>query len=601
MSKANDQASGTSRRSVLLSAAAASVGSGLLTGANPQVAQAAPLGSLPSPAQAPTTPPTGYNILFILVDQEHFIENWPFPVPGREYMKRRGVTFTNYQGASCVCSSARSVLYTGQHIQQTGVFDNLDAPWQPSMSTDLPTVGKRLQQLGYHAAYHGKWHLSFNLDRAHRVVDVPLAEYSNVIKSYGFEDYVGLGDIIDGAHGGYTYDGFTTAVTSAWLRTKAQDLKARRTPWFLAVNLVNPHDVMYFNSDPPGNTTQTAQSAMPIAPAPENDLYKAEWNVPLPASRNQPFDAPGRPSAHRMYQETQNILLGQWPNEDRRWKALQDYHFNCIRDSDAHIVRLLEELAATGLDQNTIVIVTADHGELGGAHQMRGKGSTAYREQNHLPLMILHPAYPGEKTCKAVTSQVDIAPTLIGLTGISGRPAALAAEGLKGRDMSRLLAAPERADLDTLRPGALFNFNMFSYLDAPWAARVLPIILSPTVPPQQKMEALMASQPDFNRRGALRSIFDGRYRFTRYFAPLRHNRPTTLEALVANNDLELYDLQNDPDELRNLAADVRANGELIMALNAKLTARIDEEVGADDGRSLPLRDGRWYFPAPGAR
>src|SRR6185369_134879 len=133
---------------------------------------------------------------------------------------------------------------------------------------------------------------------------------------YGFEDYIGIGDIIDGAHGGYTYDGLTAAVTTGWLRTRAQQLKAQRKPWFLAVNLVNPHDVMYFNSDAPGAPVQAAAAAYPVAPAPDDELYRAEWNVPLPASRSQALDAPGRPRAHRMYQETQNILLGAWPNED---------------------------------------------------------------------------------------------------------------------------------------------------------------------------------------------------------------------------------------------------------------------------------------------
>ena len=44
-------------------------------------------------------------------------------------------------------------------------------------------------------------------------------------------------------------------------------------------------------------------------------------------------------------------------------------------------------------------------------------------------------------------------------------------------------------------------------------------------------------------------MFDGRYRFSRYFSPIHFNRPTTYEALVANNDLEVYD----PEETRNLA------------------------------------------------
>jgi arylsulfatase A-like enzyme len=107
---------------------------------------------------------------------------------------------------------------------------------------------------------------------------------------------------------------------------------------------------------------------------------------------------------------SEDILVGQWPDEDRRWRVLQNYYFNRICDCDRHVVRLLEELRANGLDDSTIVVFTADHGELGRAHQMRGKGCNAYKEQNHVPLMIMHPAYPGGASTKAVSSQIDLAP-----------------------------------------------------------------------------------------------------------------------------------------------------------------------------------------------
>ena len=64
--------------------------------------------------------------------------------------------------------------------------------------------------------------------------------------------------------------------------------------------------------------------------------------------------------------------------------------------------------------------------------------------------------------------------------------------------------------------------------------------------------------------------------------------------MVANNDLEVYDLQEDPEETRNLAQEGSAKGELMMALNDKLNARIDEEVGDDNSRFLPLIAGYWY-------
>ena len=573
---------------------------GILLGANLMPAAAAPsapaggLAPMQLPAQAPKAPPPGYNILFVFVDQEHFFDKWPFPVPGREYLKANGTLFTNHQAASQVCSPARSTVYTGQHIQHTGVFDNMEAPWQPNMSTGVTTIGHRLQQLGYHAAYQGKWHLSQNIDAAKIPIDASLLRNNEIIASYGFEDFLGFGDLIDGPLGGYSYDDFSTASAVTWLRTTAQDLKAQDRQWFMAVNLVNPHDVMYVDSDLPGETVQgKGQLMYPIKRPPLNDLYSAEWDVPLPSTRHQPFDAPGRPAAHLQYQLTENVIVGQWPDEDRRWRLLQNYYFNCIRDCDTHVVKLLEALKANGLDDSTIVVFTADHGELGGAHQMRGKGSTTYKEQNHVPLIIMHPAYPGGMRTQAVTSQIDIAPTLLALTGKPADAVARASAGLKGRDLTPILSAPAQASPTAVRPAALFNYNMFTYLDAAWFGRLQTLTESHQPFVMKAMRAL-EMEPDWKYRGAIRSVFDGRYRFARYFSPVNFNRPVTLEALFANNDVEVYDLQNDLDETYNMALDLKTNAELIMALNTVLNERIDEEVGVDDGRFLPLIGGHWY-------
>jgi arylsulfatase len=105
-----------------------------------------------------------YNILMILTDQERYMSPSDLPagyrLPGHEKLASRGVVFENHQVASCVCTPSRSVIYTGQHIQHNGMFDNTNFPWSSDLSTDIPTVGDMLRRQGYYTAYKGKWHLT---------------------------------------------------------------------------------------------------------------------------------------------------------------------------------------------------------------------------------------------------------------------------------------------------------------------------------------------------------------------------------------------------------------------------------------------------------
>jgi arylsulfatase len=66
-----------------------------------------------------------------------------------------------------------------------------------------------------------------------------------------------------------------------------------------------------------------------------------------------------------------------------------------------------------------------------------------------------------------------------------------------------------------------------------------------------------------------------------------------MEQIFEYNDVELYDLQLDPNEMKNLAVDVKANGDLLLAMNQKLTDTIEAEVGDDDGSFLPENKAGW--------
>ena len=93
--------------------------------------------------------------------------------------------------------------------------------------------------------------------------------------------------------------------------------------------------------------------------------------------------------------------------------------------------------------------------------------------------------------------------------------------------------------------------------------------------------------PDLKKRGSRRTAFDGCYKFSRYFSPLDYNRPGTIDELYQANDVELFDLSADPDEMVNLAREPTKNTELMLSMSSKLETLIKAEVGIDDGRELP--------------
>lgn len=570
----NNAAAGWSRRDFLATAATGLAGV-------PVAAATATAGvSGGAPQRAP-------NILFILTDQERHFRPGELPagyeLPAHAKLAQRGTTFVNHRIASCVCTPSRSVIYTGRHIQQTRMFDNTNFPWISSMSTEVPTLGHLLREAGYTTAYKGKWHLTKEFETVNKL-GAPTKIFTEEMEAYGFSDYIGVGDIIAHDRGGYLHDGIIAAMGASWLRGKGRDLAAQGKPWFLAVNLVNPHDVMFYDTDAPGTPAQGRRGLTHIARDPIDPLYSRQWDFKLPASHAQAITAPGRPAAHRDFLRSHDALVGEIPDEAARWKRRHNYYLNCLRDVDRSIATVLAELEASGLAQNTIVVLTADHGDMDGAHQLHAKGAVAYREQNNVPLVIVHPALPGGQQCRAVTSHVDLAPTLLSLTGLGAARTKTIAKDLPGKDLSALLAAPGRAGNTAVRDGALFCYNMLAYLDGDFLVKAVEHLQKGGKPGDIKAAGIV---PDLAKRGAVRSVYDGRYVFTRYFSPKQHNRPTTLEGLLRLNDVELFDTHADPHEMSNLAAPVARSHELLLAMNEKLNRLIDTEVGEDIGQMMP--------------
>ena len=543
---------------------------------------------------APGSRDGGYNILFILTDQEHYMgSGWPFRLPGHERLRRTGTYFENHHIAAAMCSASRAVIYTGLHMPHNGIFDNAGVPYMKSLDPKLPTIGKILRKLGYYPAYKGKWHLNGAMASENHPGDIKALFESMMDKDYGFYDYTGVGDFIEGAQGGYQYDEITAAQAAQWLKAKGQPMTAKKQPWFLAVNLVNPHDVMWVNTDTPGGpVVQGKEAKLAIAFPPDNKLYKEQWNdIPLQPTWQQSLTTPDRVPAHRIYHAANGYLTGIVPNEEARVRLRQNYYFNAIRDADRQVSAVLDQLDDLGLTDKTIVIFTSDHGDLLSSHGgLTGKGTTTYRQQNHVPMLIVHPAFPGGRSCPETTSHLDLVPTIVGLTRKSAAPVAATMAQMKGRDLSPLLANPVDPDFTRRRGGVLFCYSQLMVHDPAFTKTLYTVIQDKSVARRDEFRKLESFPIDWSLRVSIRSIVDERYKFSRYFSFRQFNTPATLDELRSRNDLELYDLVADPDETTNLASDFDRNRDLIAAMNAKLNTLIAREIGVDDGSFLPLKN-----------
>lgn len=518
-----------------------------------------------------------YNIIFIINDQETYklATAKDYQLPAREELAHHSVTFSHYYTAAAMCSPSRATLLTGVPPQINGVFDQEEYSYVPVLDPKRPNMGSVLKQLGYRTAYFGK----FEMDKKLLEISATI-NYSTLAQPYGFDVFNYDGDVGGEPQQGYTHDPYFVGEAVRWLRKNAKSTEQK--PFFLVISLLNPHDIMYGDANLP-NSTQAQQPQSPvILPPPANTLYQKNWQFDLPVSLNESLTAKGMPDALNQYQQGWAGALGFIPTDRKdMWHYYYNYYLNAIRDSDHNLQLIIDTLNQMDLWKNTIIVFTADHGEMGGAHGgLRGKGPMAYEENSHIPLMIAHPEAPQGTTCTALTSHLDMLPTLIGFTNSPEATTNPIKASLPGNDFSSLLLHPEAADVHAIRKGVLFNYVGISTIDGKYLLNTLIASFAhKTLPP--------LNQVDMNKRGFLSFVFDGRYKFARYYAPNQVNTPTTLEEIVKNNDIQLFDLKTDPNETNNLAAEPEKNQQLILQMNTLLNELMQKEVGKNTTAFLP--------------
>ena len=487
----------------------------------------------------------------IVSDQERQRDWLPtgYPLPNRQRLIDNGLEFTNYYTHSSPCSPSRATLFTGQYMAEHGVTENSTGPSNPELSYTARTLGHMLRDQGYYTAFKGKWHLE--------------ATPTPNMEAYGFSDWEGNDQAWWGLAGtGTEYDEPIARQSADWLRTT----RPSDQPWFLAVGLVNPHDIMWYPVDQPWYWERDPEYYTQVRDRlagrdwgrkdnlPAFPFEVERWFTELPANFDD--DLWTKPEVHRRWM-TQMEKWGMPGVMDRAdtdvWLRGLDYYAKLHQLNDECIGMIFDAMDDTDSWRDTIVIFTSDHGDQCGSHRLRSKGPWNYQETMRIPLYIVAPGLttPGTST-DALTCHVDLATTVAELAGVdvSNEPT------LRGDSLTPLFSDQGAHVRDTVLFGQ----------EWPWYSGVEHV------------------------RYASSGMFDGRYKYCRYYGVGGGNNTVGIpfggemqfgrDAHFDDHDHELYDLQEDPHEMVNLAMDPARRDEVRRRF-AELRALEDATYGAD--------------------
>lgn len=451
----------------------------------------------------------GMNVVLFITDQDRAVQHFPpgwerENLPGLTRLKRNGIEFERAFTNSCMCSPARASLMTGYFPAQHGVkytlelsMDDPDKYPQVEMPLDLPNPASVMSAAGYSVVYKGKWHLD---KPANGSTWVP-----SDVGRYGFSRWnpqdAGANQDIPEAGGGtpnndgrfMNADGEVDAGEEgvlAYIRSAA----AGQQPFFLVVSLVNPHDVLFY----PDTYLEAGYD--------DGDLV---GEIELPDTVDE--DLSTKPSVQKQF-VAMMAAMGVLPRP-RDKRSYLNFYGNLMKASDAYLVQVLDALDAAGLTEDTVVIRTTDHGEMGMAHGgMRQKNFNAYEESLRVPLVYSNPRlFPRPRRSDALVSHADFLPTLASLFGAPESARA----PWQGVDYSALVLDPGAS-----RPPQ--DYVVFTWDD--WQAGQAN---GPYLPPPNHIVALR------ERRWKLAEYYDADG--------------------VVPSQWEMYDLEADPLERTNLA------------------------------------------------
>jgi arylsulfatase A-like enzyme len=326
----------------------------------------------------PAIPSKRPNVIWIFGDQHRaqalgYRGDPNVKTPHIDALAARGVRFDCAVAGAPWCTPFRSALFTGQYPHKVGCTRTPS----PAIDPNIPTIAKPFREAGYHTALVGKWHLG-GTNQEHFI---PPEHRGGFDYWMGFETGNTTFDTV--IHGNdhdelVKLPGFhTDGVTDVFVRhLKDHAGKQHHKPFFGVLSVRAPHD---------------------------------PYESPSPFDRHKPEDIIFRP----------NVPDVPWVRE--KTSSELPHYYGMIENLDWNVGRVLDTLRELGIDRNTWIIFFSDHGDSHGSHAMYQK-SNPYEESIRIPMLIAPAATDSSTACRgcdATMNHVDIAPTTLGLCGLT--------------------------------------------------------------------------------------------------------------------------------------------------------------------------------------
>lgn len=361
------------------------------------------------------------NILFIMSDDHaaHAVSAYGSKInqtPNIDRLAKEGIRFNNCFAVNSICTPSRASILTGKysHINGVPAFNRFDGnQW---------TVAKTLQEAGYHTGMIGKWHLQS---------DPTGFDYWNVLTGQGlYHDpvFIEMGE--RKKINGYATD-IITDISIDFLKNRPKD-----KPFFLMTHHKAPHRewspdakhaALFSDKTIPEPETLNddyatrADAARTAIMRVDRDLTRGDLKLPPPPGlrgTNLTEWKRGTDSELEVVENGKtNKLSGAALKKWKYQRYMKDY-LACVASVDDNVGRLLAYLDQTGLATNTIVIYTSDQGFFLGDHGWFDK-RFMYEESIRMPFLVrFPPTIKAGSVSDAMILNVDFAPTFLEFAGL---------------------------------------------------------------------------------------------------------------------------------------------------------------------------------------